>query len=394
MKFSSGALAITLSAASLISAFIPATNVLVKQSATTPFGVASARQNGSACPCPLCVGVDFRTCDCRLCKSMLRMSEEPATAAEEVPPEVVAVAEEVPVEVAAVDGVADETEAHNLDRPARGSGLKKHHKSEEKGKSLAEFSVGDSIEATVKTTTSYGAFLNIGATTDALLHVSCMSDDFVSNVEDVVKVGDVVTVRITNVDTDKNQCAVTMRSEGAEAAQSRGGDGARRQRPRRSDGDRAAQRECLSKLAAGGVSDETFVEGEVVSMLDFGAFVRFDTSQFGDNYSGELDGLVHISALATQRVKSVDSIVSVGEKVQIRVKGIDADGGKVSLSMISKEDEQKAPSRQNNKGKRSPWSDKEMGPKDWKEQMERVLAEQGAEQAEFKNMPVIIDKRK
>lgn len=394
MKFSSGALAITLSAASLISAFIPATNVLVKQSTTAPFGIASARQTGSACPCPLCVGVDFRTCDCRLCKSMLRMSEEPAAAAEEVPPEVVAVAEEVPVEVAAVDGVADETEAHNVDRPARGSGLKKHHKSEEKGKSLAEFSVGDSIEATVKTTTSYGAFLNIGATTDALLHVSCMSDDFVSNVEDVVKVGDVVTVRITNVDTDKNQCAVTMRSEGAEAAQSRGGDGARRQRPRRSDGDRAAQRECLSKLAAGGVSDETFVEGEVVSMLDFGAFVRFDTSQFGDNYTGELDGLVHISALATQRVKSVDSIVSVGEKVKIRVKGIDADGGKVSLSMISKEDEQKAPSRQNNKGKRSPWSDKEMGPKDWKEQMERVLAEQGAEQAEFKNMPVIIDKRK
>merc|ERR1712151_260517 len=356
------------------------TNVLVKQGTTAAFGVTSVRQHRAACPCPLSAGFNFRTCSCGDCQLMLKMSEEPA-----------AVAEEVPAEVAAVDGIADETEAHNVDRPARGSGLKKHHKGEKKGKALTEFSVGDSVEATVKTTTSYGAFLDIGASTDALLHVSQMSDDFVSNVEDVVKAGDVVTVRITNIDTEKNQCAVTMKSEGAEAAQSRGGGGARRQRPRRSDGDRAAQRECMSKLAAGGFSDDQFIEGEVVSMLDFGAFVRFDTSQFGDNFTGEVDGLVHISALAPNRVKSVDSIVSVGEKVQIRVKNIDAEGGKVSLSMITKEDEQKsAPSRPQNKGPRSPWSDKEMGPKDWKEQMERVLADQG----EFKNLPVIVDKRK
>jgi len=381
MKFSSGALAVTLSAVSLISGFTPTTNVLVKQGKTATFGVVSVRHQRSACPCPLCVGFSVGACDCRVCKSMLKMSEEPT-----------AVAEEVPAEVAAIDGVADETEAHNVDRPARGSGLKKHHKGEKKeGKALTDFSVGDSIEATVKTTTSYGAFLDIGATTDALLHVSCMSDDFVSNVEDVVKTGDVVTVRISNIDTEKNQCAVTMRSEGAEAAQSRGGGGARRQRPKRSDGDRQAQRESMSKLAAGSISDDQFVEGEVVSMLDFGAFVRFDTSQFGDNFSGEVDGLVHISALAPNRVKSVDAVVSVGEKVQVRVKNVDAEGGKVSLSMITKEDEQKsAPPRQQNKGPRSPWSEKEMGPKDWKEQLDKALADQ----VEFKNMPIIVDKRK
>jgi len=305
--------------------------------------------------------------------------------------------EEVPAEVAAIDGIADETEAHNVERPARGSGIKKHNKSEKSGKALSEFSVGDSVEGTVKATTSYGAFLNIGATTDALLHVSRMSDDFVSNVEDVVKVGDVVTVRIANIDAEKNQVALTMRSQEAEdaaaskAQEGRGG-GARRQRPKRSDGDREAQRASMSKLAAGGYSDDTFVEGEVVSMLDFGAFVRFDSSQFGDNFSGEIDGLVHISALSPNRVESVKSIVSVGEKVQIRVKNVDAENGKVSLSMISKEDEEKsAPARkQRSGGGRSPWSEKEMGAKDWKEQMDRVLAEQG----EFKNMPVIVDKRK
>merc|ERR1719232_2332761 len=209
-------------------------------------------------------------------------------------------------------------------------------------------------------------FLNIGATTDALLHVSRMSDDFVSNVEDVVKVGDVVTVRILKIDEDKGQIALTMRSEEVEnaaasgAQEGRGGGGSRRQRPRRSDGDREAQRESMSKLAAGGFSDETFVEGEVVSMLDFGAFVRFDSSQFGDNFSGEIDGLVHISALSPNRVESVASIVSVGEKVKIRVKNVDAQNGKVSLSMINKEDEKSSGRQKREGGRRSPWSDKEM----------------------------------
>jgi len=327
------------------------------------------------------------------------MSEEPAAASEEAPTEVAAIdataTEEVPAEVVAADGVADETEAHNVDRPARASGLKKHDRSAKSGKALSEFAVGDSVEGTVKATTSYGAFLDIGATTDALLHVSRMSDDFVSNVEDIVKAGDVVMVRIANIDEGKNQCAVTMRSEEAEKAAvsgGAGGGGARKERPRRSGGDREAQRESISKIAAAGVSDAQFIEGEVVSMLDFGAFVRFDTSQFGENFSGEVDGLVHISALAPNRVQSVASIVSVGEKVQIRVKMADPESGKVSLSMISIEDEEKAAaSRPERRGKRgAQWSDKEMGPKDWKEQMERVLSTQ----AEFKNTPVIVDKRK
>jgi len=382
MKFSPGALVVVLSATPLISGFIPSTNVLVKQGQTTStFGVISSK-----------IPSENRKHESRHYNSKLFMSEESVAVSEESS----SATEEVPAEIAAIDGIADETEAHNVERPARGSGIKKHAKSEKSGKALSEFSVGESVEGTVKATTSYGAFLNIGATTDALLHVSRMSDDFVSNVEDIVKVGDVVTVRILKIDEDKNQVALTMRSEEVEKAaasgaqEGRGGGGARRQRPRRSDGDREAQRESMSKLAAGGFSDDKFIEGEVVSMLDFGAFVRFDSSQFGDNFSGEIDGLVHISALTPNRVESVQSIVSVGEKVQIRVKNVDAQNGKVSLSMINKEDEKSSPGRQERKGRRGPWSEKEMGPKDWKEQMDRVLSDQG----EFKNLPLFVDKRK
>jgi predicted RNA-binding protein with RPS1 domain len=311
------------------------------------------------------------------------MSEEAAT-------------EDVPPEVEAMDGVADEEEAHNTDRPARGSGIHKHKKGGSKGTPLAELEIGAEVEATVKTTTSYGAFIDIGAETDALLHVSRLSDNYVANVEDVVKAGDTVTVRIVSVDTDKGQVAVTMRSQEAEAkadAAPAGNGGRRRERPRRSDGDRAAQAAAINALADSDFSDETFVEGEVVSTLDFGAFVRFDTAALGEGLEGELDGLVHISALQAQRTGSVSDVVSVGDKVQVRVKNVDARGGKISLSMISKEDEpaprEQRPKQQQNRGKQM-FTESEMGAKDWKESMEKFLEEQ----PKFVNSFVIEDKRK
>jgi len=189
---------------------------------------------------------------------------------------------------------------------------------------------------------------------------------------------------------------VTMRSEAAEAeakaATSGGGGGRRRERPQRSGADRAAQAAAINALAESSFSDETFVEGEVVSTLDFGAFVRFDTASLGEGLEGELDGLVHISALQAQRTGSVSDVVSVGDKVQVRVKQVDAKGGKISLSMISKEDEP-APRerRQNNRGGgRQMFSESEMGAKDWKESLEKSLDDQ----PKFVNSFVIEDKRK
>merc|ERR1711862_966944 len=53
-------------------------------------------------------------------------------------------------------------------------------------------------------------------------------------------------------------------------------------------------------------------------------------------FEGEVDGLVHISALAEGRVSSVSDVVSVGDKVQIRIRNVDSDAGRISLSMIQK----------------------------------------------------------
>jgi len=308
-------------------------------------------------------------------------------------------AAEVPAEVKAMDGVADGEEAHNIERPARDSGIRKHKKKE--GTSLSELEVGSTIEGKVKTITSYGAFVDIGATTDALLHVSRLSDDFVSNVEDIVKAGDSVSVRIVSVDSDKGQVALSMLSEEAEkkaeaAREARSSGGKRKQRPQRSNGDRQAQVATINSLSEAGFDSDKFVEGEVVSMLDFGAFVRFGASQLAESVEGELDGLVHISSLCAGRASSVADIVSIGDKVQVRVKNLDTEGSKVSLSMITEEVEQaNRPKRGDGEGRprrrgRQMFSEDEMGAKDWKESVEKLQATQPT----FTNVAVVVDKRK
>ena len=134
------------------------------------------------------------------------------------------------------------------------------------------------------------------------------------------------------------------------------------------------------------------VEGEVVSALDFGAFVRFDASQLAEGVTGELDGLVHISALTAGRADSVKAFVSVGDKVQIRVRNLDVEGSKVSLSMITKEEEEANRPQRNNRNNRrgQMFSEDEMGAKDWKESLEKFREEHHS----FNNMPIVTDKRK
>lgn len=294
-----------------------------------------------------------------------------------------------------MDGVDSEEEAHNAERPARASGIHKHKDGDKNNRiDLTDLEIGATVDAKVKTITAYGAFLDIGAKSDALVHVSRLSDTFVANVGDILKQGDEVQVRIVSVDTEKNQIAVTMRSEEAEASaanQATRGGPKRRERPQRSGADQSAQAASIKALADKGFDDSKMVDGEVASILDFGAFVRFDSSQIGEGLEGEVDGLVHISALAEGRVSAVSDIVKVGDKVQVRVRSVDPAAGRISLSMITKEQEEASrPQRGERQGGgggggsaiESAWKD--TGAADWKEQ----LVEFQKEQVAFTNTPI------
>ena len=292
--------------------------------------------------------------------------------------EAAATVDEVPVEIEALDGVASEDEAHNLDRPARES-LKKHKK---EGKPLSEFSVGDSVKAKVKTITSYGAFMDFGGATDGLLHISRLSNEYVSDVNEVLKAGQEVDVRIVSIDAGKNQVALTLLTEEQEEKAAAEQQRPKKQEKRQQGGGRRDDSAVLAALEDKGWDPDAFVEGTVASTVPFGAFVRIDASKLNSEVEGELDGLVHISALASRRVEDVSSVCSVGDKVQVRCKGIQ--GGKVSLSMIDKEDERQP--RGGGGGREQVFE----GAKDWRESLTRITENEPS----FRNGPVVVDLRK
>ena len=59
---------------------------------------------------------------------------------------------------------------------------------------------------------NFGAFVDIGVHQDGLVHVSQLADRFVKDPREVVKAGDIVTVRVVEVDTERKRIALTMKS--------------------------------------------------------------------------------------------------------------------------------------------------------------------------------------
>ena len=68
------------------------------------------------------------------------------------------------------------------------------------------------LEGTVTNVAAFGAFVDIGVHQDGLVHVSQLADRFVKDAHEVVKAGDVVKVRVVEVDVSRKRIALTMRS--------------------------------------------------------------------------------------------------------------------------------------------------------------------------------------
>ena len=68
------------------------------------------------------------------------------------------------------------------------------------------------LKGTVRNVVDFGAFIDIGVHDDGLLHVSEMSDRFVKNPADVLKVGDVIEVRIKGVDKKRGRISLTRKT--------------------------------------------------------------------------------------------------------------------------------------------------------------------------------------
>ena len=74
------------------------------------------------------------------------------------------------------------------------------------------------LEGTVTNVAAFGAFVDIGVHQDGLVHVSQLADRFVKDPHEVVKAGDVVKVRVTEVDVPRKRIGLTMRKDGGASA--------------------------------------------------------------------------------------------------------------------------------------------------------------------------------
>ncbi len=109
---------------------------------------------------------------------------------------------------------------------------------------VADLKVGMVLEGVVTNVAAFGAFVDVGVHQDGLVHVSAMSDKFVSDPHEVVRSGQVVKVKVVEVDVERQRIGLSLRltdearparGKGGERGSGRGGGNGGAGRPGRDD---------------------------------------------------------------------------------------------------------------------------------------------------------------
>ena len=153
------------------------------------------------------------------------------------------------------------------------------------------------IKGTVKSLTNYGAFVDIGGI-DGMIHISELSWSRIKHPSEVVKVGDVVEVTIKKLDDENKKISLGFKKIEDNPW------------------------EILKRDYPVG----TVVDAKVVGISSFGAFA---------NVIPGIDGLIHISQISWERIKTPADKLAVGDVVKCEITDIDFDKKRVSLSMKS-----------------------------------------------------------
>ena len=154
---------------------------------------------------------------------------------------------------------------------------------------------GDKVQGTVKSLTSYGAFVDLGGI-DGMIHISELSWSRIKHPSEVVKVGDVVEVTIKSLDEETKKISLGFKKIEDNPW------------------------EILKRDYPVG----TVVDAKIVSFATFGAFA---------NILPTVDGLIHISQISWDRIKTPQDVLKVGDVVKAKIIEIDFDKKRVSLSI-------------------------------------------------------------
>ena len=82
---------------------------------------------------------------------------------------------------------------------------------------IKDLKPGMELKGTVRNVIDFGVFVDIGVHQDGLVHISEITDRYIRHPSDVLKVGDIVTVRVLGVDLKKNRISLTMKKPGKKA---------------------------------------------------------------------------------------------------------------------------------------------------------------------------------
>ena len=159
----------------------------------------------------------------------------------------------------------------------------------------SEIEVGKKYTGTVKSLTSYGAFVDIGGV-DGMVHVSELSWRRIKNPAEVVKVGDVIDVYVIALDTEKKKISLGYKTA-----------------------EMNPWNQFVAKYNVGDVA-----KVKIVKMMTFGAFAEIVPG---------VDGLIHISQIADRRIGKPEDVLTVGEEVDAKIIDVDAENKRISLSI-------------------------------------------------------------
>ncbi len=156
--------------------------------------------------------------------------------------------------------------------------------------------IGDEVEGTVKSFTSFGAFIDLGGF-DGLLHINDMSWRHVNTPKDVVQQGDRLKLKVIRINPEENRINLSLKH---------------------------FTEDPWSHFEDNYHVDDV-ITGKVTKLADFGAFVELEEG---------IEGLVHISEFSwVKRVRHPKEILKTGDSVEVKILSYDIQQGKLSLGL-------------------------------------------------------------
>lgn len=161
---------------------------------------------------------------------------------------------------------------------------------------MAELEVGQVRKGIVKNIADFGAFVDLGGI-DGLLHITDMSWERIGHPTEMVAIDQEIEVKILQIDREKQKIALGLKQKLNNPWTN-----------------------IAEKYPVGST-----IPGEVVNVMSYGAFVKLEPG---------IEGLVHISEMSwTRRINHPSEMVQIGDKIDVKILGVDAQGQQLSLGI-------------------------------------------------------------